>query len=173
MQIAKPSFFVAFHSAYEDGDATVCNIDLSLDGELLACPHHGIRRSDTEELAQYLFQEIDAGTVKIGTKPIPSISEIKLEKIVQIKDQANRRIIAKYPLWKQQNLISDLYAIDKKLADGQILASKDVALRSEIINAQTAITLIREKSDVLEVSLNTMTAEEMMDLSPSEDTHWI
>lgn len=172
MPILKPSSLETFHSAYAEGDATICNVTLNIGGESLQSPDHAIRRTDSGTLAAYLFQEIDAGNIILGNKPVLPAAETKPQKITLIKNQANKRILALYDIPKQSNMNAEATKLTNNLVLNGSYTPEEQARADELDLAWTEILAIRTRSNDLEAGLDVLTDEQIMNFDPGDDIHW-
>ena len=105
--------------------------------------------------------------------------ELKAAKISEIKTEAYRRITATYPDYKQRNLngavsfIQNKEVLSLKAGSGNYTPTADemTSLRAAK-TCKDFIDGIRTKSNQLEVSLDSMTEEQLNAFDPSEDSNW-
>lgn len=99
-------------------------------------------------------------------------SEIEAMRIEDIKREANRRIIAIVPEWKQRNLTARAAVYAKQVADGIPLTvdQQNEWDAGDLIWQQ--VNTIRNKSDQIETLLSGMTDEELVSFNPTDDNHW-
>ena len=108
-----------------------------------------IHLAEEQERHYYVFadgENIPAGGKEVTEEELPTIFQ-NSQLIRQIKQEANRRILAIAPLWKQQNALVDIYflrqqeALDedqrKRLQDAEKLLERiqAIRLRSDAIEA--------------------------------------
>ena len=82
-----------------------------------------------------------------------SEAEWREQRVEWVKTEASRRIEAVYPLWKQVNILRDGTA-------------------DEIQAMRVAINAVRNKSDVLEALVATMTIDELKALRVNDEAYW-
>lgn len=80
-----------------------------------------------------------------------------------IKKEANRRIVAAYPEWKQRNMTARAVELVNKKVSGAALTADEQAEEAAIQAVLNWIRAIRTRSDELEVSLP---------LDYGDDGHW-
>lgn len=149
-------------------------------GGYLVTEESGFKTSvpNNPELTQY--QEIqkwiqDGGVIQ----PEFSASEIKNSLIEKIKIEAKKRIVSVYPEYKQRNINGAVSFIQNK----ELLALKAgsgnyAPTADEMTSLRAAKTCkdfidgVRTKSNQLEVSLDSMTEEQLNAFDPSEDSNW-
>lgn len=106
-------------------------------------------------------------------------SNIRSNKIKEVKAEAGRRIVEAYPEWKQRNYMAAVIDIQNKelvaiKAGGTYTLSADeVATIQSAQTAKTEVFAIRQKSDELENSLDSMTQVELEAFDPTDDNNWI
>lgn len=76
-----------------------------------------------------------------------------------IKFEAERRILAVAPDWKQRNA-----AIDLQSSDADVRAAAQVVI--------DAVTALRTKSNEIEAALPSMTDQQILDFDARDDAHW-
>ena len=76
-----------------------------------------------------------------------------------VKAEAERRILALMPEWKQRNTIADL-------------SSTNSDTKAAAVTAWAAVTTIRTKSNEIEASIGSMSDEEILNFDASDDAHW-
>jgi predicted PolB exonuclease-like 3'-5' exonuclease len=89
-------------------------------------------------IGKYKYKYIDGKIIEKSEEELYPIEEIKLNKIKEIKNEANRLITNNYPIYKQINLISGMNIKDTK-------AKKD--------EMSLYINTIRDKLDLLEIEV--------------------
>ena len=102
--------------------------------------------------------------------PGPTLSERKAEMVALIKAEAERRILARYPEWKQRNMMARLVALANKGRENW-----NDSDRQEAETAQSAwgwINGVRRHSDTLEDQVNAMNAKALDGFEPRDDQHW-
>ncbi len=80
-----------------------------------------------------------------------------------IKGEARRRILARYPEWKQSNMTARGLELAFVVASGGTLSAADITERDELMAAFAWVKSIRTLSDGLELSLP---------LDFAADAHW-
>ena len=142
------------------------------------------------ETESIFFREFDDNSIIVkegyifdGTNfsnPI-STSDLKDSLIKIIKSEAYGRIITVYPEWKQRNLNGAVTRIQnnevrKLKGDLDYLTysptADDVAKIAEADTCEAFCQAIRTKSDELETSLDSMTAEQLEAFDPTDDSNW-
>ena len=109
-----------------------------------------IHLADGEEKQYYIFADGEAlppGGKEVTEEELPTIFQ-NSQLIRQIKEEANRRILAMAPLWKQQNALADIYLLrqQKALDEEQRKRLQDAERLLECIQA------IRLRSNAIEAS---------------------
>lgn len=118
---------------------------------------------------------VDNGGV---VSPEFSDEEKKQNKIISIKSEANTRILAAYPEWKQRNHMAAAVDIQNKeliaikAGNGYTLSDEEMAVVVAAKAAKTAIFNIRSKSDQLESSLDSMSQDQLEAFNPNDDSNW-
>lgn len=108
-----------------------------------------------------------------------TLNELKVKRIGEIKTEANRKIIAAYPEWKQRNFmvavvdIQNKELIALKANTTYTLSADELATVAAAQAAKTEIFNIRAKSDELEASLDSMTLEQLEAFDPTDNSNWI
>ncbi|MGB0495788.1 MAG: hypothetical protein ACPGJI_05470 [Kangiellaceae bacterium] len=96
----------------------------------------------------------------------------------EIKTQANTRITAIYPEWKQRNHMAEIIDIQNKELVALKAGTPYTLSADEIATIATAKTTknqafaIRSKSKQLETSLSSMTSEQLKAFDPTNDLNW-
>lgn len=111
----------------------------------------------------------------------PEYSEQQLRDIKSsiISSEARKRILSRYPDYKQRNLNGAVSKIQNKeiisLKSGQgnyTPTSDEMDLLRAAKVCQDFIDMIRTRSNELEASLDEMTEEQLSSFDPSEDSNW-
>jgi len=89
-------------------------------------------------IGKYKYKYIDGEIIEKSEEELYPIEERKLNKIKEIKEEANRLITNNYPIFKQINLISGMNVKDTKTKKDEMFI---------FINS------IRDKSDLLEIEV--------------------
>ena len=76
-----------------------------------------------------------------------------------VKFEAERRILAVAPDWRQRNAAVDLQ-------------SSDADVRAAAQSVIDAVNAIRTKSNEIEAALPSMTDQQILDFNARDDTHW-
>ena len=127
------------------------------------------------------FWDVD-GVVEPTDEQLSNITEEEglIEGIIlQIKTEANKRIVAAYPEWKQRNHIAAVIDIQNKelialkANTTYTLSADELAIVAAAQAAKTEIFNIRAKSDELEASLDTMTQEQLEAFDATNDSNWV
>ncbi len=105
----------------------------------------------TDENMCYKYKYIDGEVVKRTDEDRKD--EYIANMTTLIKHEANRIIIAKYPEWKQRNMIAEFSTI---LDNGESTARKQ-----ELLDVWSWIGSIRSQSDAMEAQLQLLSAEEI------------
>lgn len=105
--------------------------------------------------------------------------ELRINLVSEIKVEANSRIVAAYPEWKQRNhmaAVADIHNNELaalKAGTDYVLTADDLAVITSAKSCKAAIEAIRTKSDELETSLDSMTQEQLEAFDPTDDSNWI
>jgi len=127
------------------------------------------------------FWDVD-GVVEPTDEQLSNITEEEglIEGIIlQIKTEANKRIVAAYPEWKQRNHIAAVIDIQNKelialkANTTYTLSADELAIVAAAQAAKTEIFNIRAKSDELEASLDTMTQEQLEAFDATNYSNWV
>ena len=127
------------------------------------------------------FWDVD-GVVEPTDEQLSNITEEEglIEGIIlQIKTEANKRIVAAYPEWKQRNHIAAVIDIQNKelialkTNTTYTLSADELAIVAAAQAAKTEIFNIRAKSDELEASLDTMTQEQLEAFDATNYSNWV
>lgn len=127
------------------------------------------------------FWDVD-GVVEPTDEQLSNITEEEglIEGIIlQIKTEANKRIVAAYPEWKQRNHMAAVVDIQNKelialkANTTYTLSADELAIVAAAQAAKTEIFNIRAKSDELEASLDTMTQEQLEAFDATNDSNWV
>jgi len=103
---------------------------------------------------------------------------IKPAKVAGIKNEANIRIVAAYPEWKQRNhmaAVADIHnneLVALKAGTDYVLTADDLTVITSAKSCKAAIEAIRTKSDELEASLDSMTQAQLEAFDPTNDSNW-
>ena len=108
-----------------------------------------------------------------------SFSTIKVQKIKEVKAEAAKRINASYPQYKQINYGSAVLEIlnmeNYAIKQGKIynLTNEDMLSLAEAKDCKDFISLIRSKSDKLEILINSKTTiETLTSINISDNIYW-
>ena len=107
-----------------------------------------------------------------------SLADFLAKKKAQVKEEAQRRILALYPDWKQRNLINEITKIitDDVLAKEAIPSHNlSAADKTTITNYNTSwqqIIDIRTKSDAIEIILDGLTYQQLIDYDVQDNDNW-
>ena len=102
--------------------------------------------------------------------PEPTLAERRTEAITAIKAEANRRILARYPDWKQRNMTAQSVALLDKGRENWDDTDREVATQARAV--WDWIRTIRAHSDALEARVAAMTARALSAFDPGDDSHW-
>ena len=121
-----------------------------------------IHLADGETTQYYVFS--DGEEVPLGGKAVreEELSDIlqNSQLIRQIKEEANRRILAVAPLWKQQNALTDIYLLRQQ----ETLGEEQQKRLQDAEDLLERIQVIRLRSDEIEASfLNGVTVDYLTD----------
>lgn len=132
-----------------------------------------------------LWDSLKIGVDQPTQEQLDSISELDVLKeqiIPQIKIEANKRILTAYPEWQQRNYMAAVVEIHNK----EILAMKAVPFIAQytltadelqtirdVETCKAVIAAIRNKSNQLETSLDSMTLDQLKDFDPTDDKNWV
>ena len=141
--------------------------------------------SDGNEAFIDFWDAVNIGVTEPSQEQFDSISDsdvLKLEIIPQIKREASKRIVVVYPEWKQRNYTAAVAEIHNK----EIMAMKAVPFVAQYTltadelqtmrdaeACKVAITAIRNKSNELETSLDSMTLDQLKAFDPSDNSNWV
>ncbi len=89
-------------------------------------------------IGKYKYKYIDREVIEKSEDELYPIEERKLNKIKEIKEKSQNKILEKYPMWKQIDL---LFKIGEKDTE------------AEKKNAVDFINTVRDKSDLLEIEV--------------------
>jgi len=98
--------------------------------------------------------------------------DAKKYKVADIKVEANRRILAIVPEWKQRNLTAQAAQFAKQVADGIPLTVEQQAMWDAGVAIWTEVAAIRTKSDELEASVDPMDLETVQTFDVTDDATW-
>jgi len=127
------------------------------------------------------FWDVD-GVTEPTDEQLSNITEEEslIEGIIpQIKTEANKRIVAAYPEWKQRNHMAAVVDIQNKelialkANTTYTLSADELAIVAAAQAAKTEIFNIRAKSDELEASLDTMTQEQLEAFDATNYSNWV
>ena len=106
------------------------------------------------------------------------LTEVRKEKISDIKSEASKRIADLYPDYKQRNITGEVLRIQTKQIEA-LKAKTKYALTTEekqsvlyASNCEIFIQQIRTRSNELEASLDSMTLAELEAFDPTNDSNW-
>jgi len=97
----------------------------------------------------------------------------------KIKKQASQLILNSYPEWKQRNHMAVVLEIQNKelmalkLGTPYLVTEDEIASLNSALEAKNKVFLIREKSDLIELSLNTKTLSELESFDPTNNLNWL
>ncbi len=94
------------------------------------------------------------------------------EKKQDVKNEANKRIVAVLPEWKQRNYTARSVELTEKIATGGTLTTDEQTELTNIKGLWAQVKDIRNKSDTLEASIDGMTPEQVEDLVVKDNSHW-
>lgn len=127
----------------------------------------------------WVDQDAKPGKATLDALSNPSgISFEKNNKITLIKTEAGRRIVKAYPSHKQINhmkaviLIQNKELIALKANSTYTLTSEELATMSAAATCNSAVDAIRDKSNELEASLDSMTLAQLEAFDPTNDSNW-
>lgn len=101
-------------------------------------------------------QTIEAGRVLVAytvrTKSAEEVAEMRAAKLQAIKDEARRRILARYPEWKQLNMTKRaMQLVD--IRHDRLLTEVEEFERQALIAASAWVDAVRTRSDELEAQV--------------------
>ncbi len=113
------------------------------------------------------FLVIDRGegqTIAVWKLPDPQPTQAELEtawaavqdvpRKMEIKAEARKRILTRYPEWKQANMTARFTELLDKQLGGQSLTAEETAEKTALLAAWAWVKSVREHSDALEADPN-------------------
>ena len=102
----------------------------------------------------------------------PDLDALRTRAAQNIKDEAKFRILTEYPDWKQRNMTALGVSLVRKMANGTTLTADEQTAVTRLDAIWSWISSVRETSDTLEANVQTMTADQLRNFIPTDDSHW-
>lgn len=128
-------------------------------------------------MQEHPFIEIQLGIEDATAWKTAEVVKAKAAKIIEIKQEAARRINALYPQYKQNNLIAEVIQVQNQeliaLKAGSIynLTDSDIYLLNTAKTCKDFVTLIRIRSDIAEQTINDIDTQDVNTINSFDVTN--